>query len=41
MLLPPGDGDDALAAWEKSLEINDHQPDSQKKVNIRKRRYQS
>jgi hypothetical protein len=41
MLLPPRDGDEALAAWEKSLEINDRQPDSKKKVNIQKKRYQS
>ncbi len=31
--------DEALAAWEKSLEINDHQPDVEEKVKILKKRY--
>lgn len=30
--------DEALAAWEKSLEINDHQPDVKEKVNILKQK---
>jgi GWxTD domain-containing protein len=30
--------DEALAAWEKSLEINDHQPDVREKVNILKQK---
>jgi GWxTD domain-containing protein len=30
--------DEALAAWEKSLEINDHQPDVEEKANILKKK---
>ena len=30
--------DEALAAWEKSLEINDNQPDVEGKVNILKKK---
>jgi len=30
--------DEALAAWEKSLEINDHQPDVEEKVKILKKK---
>jgi tetratricopeptide (TPR) repeat protein len=30
--------DKALAAWEKSLEINNHQPDIKKKVDILKQK---
>ncbi|MEE9503446.1 MAG: tetratricopeptide repeat protein, partial [Candidatus Aminicenantaceae bacterium] len=30
--------DEALAAWEKSLEINEHQPDVEEKVKILKKK---
>jgi tetratricopeptide (TPR) repeat protein len=33
--------DEALAAWEKSLEINDNQPDIEEKIKILKKRYLS